>query len=648
MSLKSALSAKGNSELHVVCQGKKGKTSLNLLKSSVKDAKKGWSLRPSQPEQKLSGKQAKKLTDTNKKLAKKCKFDSVQDAVNVADNWDRIVVMPGRYTEEKSRQAPLNDPNCNPSMLQETQSGALAPSYEYQAECPNDQNLIHIQGRAVVGEPIAPPRPDRHGIPEQELGECIRCGLQLEGSGVKPEDVIFDAGDGYENPDDPDARPGGDISSEECNTSAADNPCFAKHVALRTDRTDGFVGRNFLMKGAHEHGFYTEESDGVLLDKVKFFWNADYGHLSFTSDHSVVSNCDGYGAGDAVVYPGAAPQTGEFRNEEFYPEERYNTTIKDCDLHGSAMGYSGSMGNSVRVTNNHFYGNANGLTTDTLSAPGHPGFPADGMKIDNNYFYANNLDIYRDNAPFLARVPQAVGSGFMWPGHNNGRFEDNWVFDNWRQGTFLISIPDEIAGNAEGDVDPGIHCPTAGEGISTSCDNQFSGNHMGEVPKDFKAFPELTMFDNPTSLKGNPKTAPNGVDFWWDEATPNTGNCWFDNTGPDGTRGSLTADPPIGPAGTSTPGMLPEDCATSVGGANYSMKVPGLLNCFTNYEAEDYDGPGCTWFNTPPQPGTRAAAAERRQEQGGLEGQVATGSSEAAIQDWVSELSGQTSFGPQG
>ncbi len=163
LSLKSALKAKGKSKLHVVCQGKKGKTSLDLLKDSIKDAKKGWQLRPSQPEEKLSGKQAKKLTETNKKLAKKCKFDSVQDAVNAADNFDRIVVMPGRYTEPKSRKAPLNDPKCNPSMLQETQSGALAPSYEYQAECPNDQNLIHIQGRAVKGEPIVPaaPRPPR-------------------------------------------------------------------------------------------------------------------------------------------------------------------------------------------------------------------------------------------------------------------------------------------------------------------------------------------------------------------------------------------------------------------------------------------------------------------------------------------------------
>ena len=212
------------------------------------------------------------------------------------------------------------------------------------------------------------------------------------------------------------------------------------------------------MRGAKEHGFYTEESDGVLLDKVKFFWNADYGHLSFTSDHSLVKNCDGYGSGDAVIYPGAAPQTGEFRDETFYPEQRFNTTIKKCDLHGSSMGYSGSMGNSVRVTKNNFYGNANGLTTDTLSAPGHPGFPADGMKVDHNMFYSNNLNVYGDDSPVVPLVPQAVGTGIMWPGMNDGEFSDNHVFDNWQHGTFLIGIPDAIAGTAEGNVDSQNHC----------------------------------------------------------------------------------------------------------------------------------------------------------------------------------------------
>ena len=44
------------------------------------------------------------------------------------------------------------------------------------------------------------------------------------------------------------------------------------------------------------------------------------------------------------------------------------------------------------------------------------------MKIDNNWFYANNLDIYATDPPFEPLVPQPVGTGFIWPGKNNGRF----------------------------------------------------------------------------------------------------------------------------------------------------------------------------------------------------------------------------------
>ena len=106
----------------------------------------------------------------------------------------------------------------------------------------------------------------------------MRCNLQIEGSGAKPEDVILDAGMDYKGTG-PEARPSG----------------HAKDVVLRADRADGFVGRNMLMRGAHEHGFYTEETDGVLLDRTKFFWNADYGHLAFTSDHQLVQELRRHG-----------------------------------------------------------------------------------------------------------------------------------------------------------------------------------------------------------------------------------------------------------------------------------------------------------------------------------------------------------------
>jgi hypothetical protein len=400
-SLGSAVTGEGPGEVRVVCK----KDSLSVSRQSIAYVRDhGYRLRPSQPKETLSDREAANMRQINEALFEMCAYRHVQPAIDDSGNNDRIVVMPGRYTEPDSRMAPVNDPKCDPSMLQEDQSGALTPSYEYQVSCPHDQNLLYVQGRALGGDPLPEPDPDRHGIPQQELGECVRCNLQIEGSGVRPEDVIFDAGRGYKKASVPGNRPGSKgTTPEECFEAedGQDNPCYAKHVVLRADRADGFVGRNFLVRGGREHGFYTEESDGVLLDRVKFYWNADYGHLSFTSDHHVVKNCEGFGSGDSVVYPGAAPQTGDYRDDEFYPTSRYNTVIKKCDLHGSAMGYSGSMGNSVRVTRNHFYGNANGLTSDTISAPGHPGFPADGQKVDRNWFYSNNLDIYRDDPPFV-------------------------------------------------------------------------------------------------------------------------------------------------------------------------------------------------------------------------------------------------------
>ena len=596
-------------------------------------------MRPSEPQRKISAKRARSLRRINRGLARKCSFNSVQQAVNASGNNDRVVVMPGRYVERSSRRSPVNNPRCNPSLLQDDQTGRPTPSYEYQVRCPNDQNLIHVAGRALKGDPLAAPRPDRHGIPEQELGRCIRCNLQLEGSGVKPEDVLLDAGTGYIKPLNPRARPGGNTPASECFTAEdGENPCFGKHVVLRTDRSDGFVGRNFLMRGAREHGFYTEETDGILLDRVKFFWNADYGHLSFTTDHHIVQNCEGFGSGDAVVYPGAAPQTGEFRKQSFYPERRYNTIIRRCDLHGSAMGYSGSMGNSVRVTNNRFYGNANGLTTDTLSSPGHPGFPADGMRIDNNWFYANNLDVYREGNPFEALVPQPVGTGFFWAGHNDGDFVDNWVFDNWRQGTILVAIPDELAGEKEGAVDSQIHCPTAGSGVSTSCDNRYNGNRMGQVPPGFRPHPALRLFGNGTTLTAGSRTAPNGVDFFWDEFTANTGNCWFANTGADGTAAGVTSDP----------SALPSNCGASTGSPAYSGKAPVLLSCFAQWEFRGegaMEVPACDWYDQPPKPGTAAAREQRLQERRAGQ-RWAEGAGGEALEEWVRELAGSVSFGP--
>jgi hypothetical protein len=606
-SLASAVTGKGPGEVRVVCKGKGGRKSLALLRRSVRKAqRKGFRLRPSQEKKRIGTKKARKLRRINRKLAEQCRYKSIQAAIRASGNNDRVVIMPGRYTEPKSRKAPVNDPACNPSRLQRDASGNQTPSYEYQVRCPNDQNLIHIAGRAVKGNPVSPPRSNRQGIPNQELGACIRCNLQIEGSGAKPEDVIIDGGRNYDNPRLPEAKPGG---SAGCDQPTA---CYAKHIVMRADRTDGFVGRNMLLRGSAEFGFYSEEADGVLLERMKFFWAADYGHLSFTTDHHLIRNCDSFGAGDAAIYPGAAPETGAQADKSFYPDApRINTVVKKCDMRGSDLGFSGSMGNATRITQSHIYGNVSGIVLDTLSAAGHPGFPADSSEIDHNLIYSNNLDLFRPNPPVDAVTPAPMGVGIVYAGMNDARVHDNWIFDNWRNGTMLFSVPDALTngGGAEGDVNPGVACPGAPDnGISTSCGNMFFNNRMGQVPPGFKFPTAINQYGGDLNAHG-PLGArlPNGNDFWWDEFLNNTGNCWFGNTGPDGTAASITgpgtSKPPAMP-----PNMLPSDCDNSSGQGDVSREAY-LVEC-SNGPDEDTGPLDCDWWQRPPQPGTAAAYTE--------------------------------------
>ena len=580
-SLATAVSGEGAGDVRVVCRGDEGTTSLRLLSQSIAHARKhGYRLRPSQPKLELTKNQARRLRKQNRALARKCRFDEIQPAVFASGSNDRVVIMPGRYTEPTSRKQPLNDPRCA-GLTQRDSSGAETPSYRYQVTCPNDQNLIHIQGRGVPAEPPPePPLADRQGIPD--LGRCVRCNLQLEGSGVSPTDVIIDGASGYKSKR-PEARPGK----------------LVKDVIIRADRADGFVAHNLMTRGALEHGIYIEETDGYRIDTVKMFWAADYDNLTFTSDHGLYTKCDGFGAGDAVLYPGAAPETGEQADLSFYPDApRTNTVVRNCDMRGSVLAYSGSMGNAVRITRSHIYGNTAGISTDTISASGHIGYPADGVRIDHNYIYSNNLNLFAPNPPVepvVGVVP--VGTGIFWAGHNNGRVHDNWIWDNWRTGAFLFSVPDSLV-TPEGTVHPGGSCKEAG--LSTSCGNRYFDNRLGRVPEDFKPFKAMRKFGNRVgAVRGR---APNGLDFWWDEGLLGSvvGNCWYDNVGPNGKPGSVT-----GPGAGEGADKLPSNCAKSEGTGD-SAKVAYLLSCFL---AREGDAPpeGCDWYAMPPKPGSRAA-----------------------------------------
>ena len=71
--------------------------------------------------------------------------------------------------------------------------------------CPNDQNLIAVLGRSLTN--IAVPQPpllDRHNIPD--AGPCIRCNLQIQGTGASPDAVTIDAGNTASGDGAPDRR----------------------------------------------------------------------------------------------------------------------------------------------------------------------------------------------------------------------------------------------------------------------------------------------------------------------------------------------------------------------------------------------------------------------------------------------------------
>ena len=527
--LASALKAKPRGDTRVVCQ----RGSLRRAIRSINSARRnGYTLRPSQGSKKLSARNARRLKRQNRAFAKRCRFKSIQTAIKRSHNNDRVIVMPGKYVEPRSRAKPTNDPSCA-QYKEQSDDGSGAATFRYQVKCPNDQNLIYLQGRALTSTPPPnPPREDRHGIPDN--GRCIRCNLQIEGTGAKPEDVVVDLAK--------------DTHAKLRGPSEA-----LKEVGIRADRADGLVIRNMSFAHAAEHGVYIHETDGYRMQRVKFFWNQEYGGLMFTSDHGLTADCEGMGSGDSAIYPGGAAETGEQTVE---PTQRVNQTITRCDIHHNTLGYSGTMGNGTRVVNNHFYDNGTGITTDSFYAGGHPGYPQDSARFENNQIYSNNFNTFVAGSDVEPRVPVPVGVGIFIAGGNNNNIEGNRIYDNWRRGTMLIQVPDSVSDEKK---------LSAG---STSHRNRFHNNVMGIAPDGTKM--------------------PNGVDFWWDEAPASRDNCWYDN-------GDVTTDPP-GP-------LTPTNCSNTSAGVTYGGKAATELGpCAGSITSDSYDATLCPWFRTPEKP----------------------------------------------
>jgi hypothetical protein len=560
-SLASALNLKAPGVTRVVCHSK----SLAYVRSGIRQARAhGVNLRPTETRA-FSKKQGTKLLAINKKLKKMCKYREIQPAVTASGNNDRIVIMPGVYSEQTVRQIPSFPKECDQYRTDNSDHGTGAVSYEYQFHCPNAQSLVAVIGRALDTGPVPQSgpqgRPDPHGIPN--VGACIRCNLQIEGSGTGPDQVKIDAGNigsGNGAPIDP-----------------------VKDVGIKADRADGFVLKNVTTRHAGEHDVYVLETDGYLLKDDKFMYAGEYGTLTFTSDHGLTHTCDAAGNGDSGVYPGGAPDTAPGqRDESFYPEARLNQTITHCDSHHNNLGYSGTMGNATHVVDNNFYDNTTGIATDSFYAGGHPGYPQNGAVYENNRIYSNNFNVYAPESDVKSATPVPIGVGMLIGGGNEDTLKGNHIYDNWRRGTMLMSVPDAIscAPNTDGTAPP---CTPQGAG-TTSNGNRYTNNVMSRSPGG--------------------QEMPNGVDFWWDEYAGNNKNCWPDNTGQDGTPSSITSDPPRAPGDATTPGYLPvKDCdSNATAGIGDPEKESVLGACAADVQNGSYDTTVCDWFAMPPKP----------------------------------------------
>lgn len=481
----------------------------------------------------------RELRTTNLKLAAKCRFENIQDAVNaVSERGTTIYVLPGVYEEDPYREQPA----CA------EQLGNPPLSYEDQLNCPQAQNLISVFGDAD---------------PNDDKRECNApvCDLQIEGTGESRDDVLITGGFDSE----------GD---------------WIKLNGIRGDRADGLYLKNFTIELFEFNAIYILETDGFVIDDVVSRYVDEYGFLTFAVDHGVIKNCEGYNAGDAPIYPGSASDLHS--DAEGYPQkERWAVEIFNCKSHHSALGYSGTAGDAVYAHDNEFYENQSGVVTDSVFS-GHPGLPQNHAWFTDNLIYSNNSNYTEEyvqsgicdlppaergykpdpgepvwSGTVCTAPPAPVGAGMVFAGGNWNLFETNTVWDNWRAGVMLFSVPAPI----RDEMDPS-------KAFDTSHFNRFAGNIMGVAPGGEEDL--------------------NGVDFWWDDQ--GEGNCWQDNAGPEGA--DVTSN-------TMYPTGLPDcDGGGSLGIPNNPVKSGELAPCalYDRNDPDFRDPPGCDFFDTPPEP----------------------------------------------
>ncbi|HET8642205.1 MAG TPA: right-handed parallel beta-helix repeat-containing protein [Pseudonocardiaceae bacterium] len=389
------------------------------------------------------------LRERNRQLFERCLaegFRHLQEAVDRVDGPGRtIAILPGLYQEEPSLAEPAG--GCADLDAPRAKLGHQILSLDQQRRCPHNQNLV-----AIIGIE----------------------GLQIEGTGAQPLDVIVDAQ-------------------------------YRRLNAIRADGSDGIYLRNFTAQRTTFNSVYVLGTDGFVIDRMLTRWNDEYGFLTFATDHGLYTDCESYGNGDSGIYPGSA---SDLNRDKGYDVPRYSIEIRNCRSHQNMVGYSGTAGDSVWAHDNEFFDNMAGASMDS-AFPNHPGLPQNHAKFERNIIRDNNKDYYahvRDGTcarPTAERgyergvVCPAVGlprgTGIITAGGNDNVYRDNWIYGHDNAAFGLFAVPAFLRNES----DPGRQ-------FDTSHRNRYAGNHLGRSPTG--------------------ESRPNGADVWWDGQ--GSGNCW--------------------------------------------------------------------------------------------------------------------------
>ena len=479
--------------------------------------------------------------------------------MTAAGNNDRVVVMPGLYEEPTARAQPTHDPACDQYKIPADSGDPGALSHDYQFHCPNDANLVAVIGRgpdtaraavAPAGEPsrhpepgpVHPVQPPARGIGRQRRRRHRRGRRRRR-------------------------RQRRSVRGR-----------TRKDVGIFVDRADGFVLRNVTVRHAREHDIYVLETDGYLLDQFKTFYAGGYGVLTFVEDHGVMQNCEAAGNGDSGLYPGSGADTTDKRYLPFYPKYRYSQVIRWCDSHHNTSGFSGTDSHGTLITENNFYDNALGYTTDVFTAPGHPGFPQHGNVVEKNNFYDNNFN------PFLA----GIGRGAVHPRAGRHRPVDRRRQRQRRPEQPLLRQLAARRDALRGAGRPGLRSAAAGQ-LDTGARLQPARSvHVARQP-----LPRQQDGREP-ERRGQAERRRLLVGLLPDQQ----GNCWWANTAAPGKK--VTSSPRLLPGCLG--GTAP---ATSIGTGDL-LNEAELVACFAGFTFAGYpDGNAalCSWSTTPPQPG---------------------------------------------